>query len=176
LDLLTDHGPSSRLNVEVFNHLNRTITGWPGGKPGSGMMSPEMHTPNTPAPIREPLLYSTPGGRIFPKKILIFSPHPDDDVISMGGTLRRLVEQGHDVHVAYQTSGNIAVRDDDAQRFANFATEYSKLFNIPNLSQISDIESKVESFMSTKRAAHPDSSEIQKIKGLIRRTEARVFI
>lgn len=93
----------------------------------------------------------------------------------MGGTLRRLVEQGHDVHVAYQTSGNIAVRDDDAQRFANFASEYAKLFGF-NATQITDIENKVETFMSSKKPAHPDSSEVQKIKGLIRRTEARVRI
>jgi glucosamine-6-phosphate deaminase len=91
----------------------------------------------------------------------------------MGGTLKRLVEQGHEVHVAYQTSGNIAVRDDDAQRFANFASEYVKLFGIEN-TKVPDIENKVEEFMSTKKPAHPDSSEVQKIKGLIRRTEARV--
>jgi len=166
LDLLTDHGPAYKLNVEIFNHMNKTITGWPGGKPGSA-------TELIPSTSREPLLVATKGGRIYPKKILIFSPHPDDDVISMGGTLRRLVEQGHEVHVAYQTSGNIAVRDDDATRFANFVTEYMRLFTLPSLKEVSSIEDKVEDFMSKKKPAEIDSKEVQAIKGLIRRTEAR---
>ena len=93
-DLLALYGPAYDLNIRVFRHLQSTITGWPGGKPDK---------------VKQPGDRPQPHDDIFPKKILIFSPHPDDDVISMGGTLIRLVDQGHDVHVAYQTSGNIAV-------------------------------------------------------------------
>lgn len=146
---MTDHGPAHKLNVEVFNHLNRTITGWPGGKPKDSQPAAEPHTDHPP--IREPYLYSTKGGKQYPKRIIVFSPHPDDDVISMGGTLRRLVEQGHEVHVAYQTSGNIAVRDDDSTRFANFATEFCKLFNISATNEVAAIEEKVEQFIQTKK-------------------------
>jgi glucosamine-6-phosphate deaminase len=96
----------------VFRHLQATITGWPGGKP---------------AHAKQPGDRTLPRDDIFPKRVLVFSPHPDDDVISMGGTLIRLVDQGHEVHVAYQTSGNIAVFDDDAIRFAEFVAEFNSI-------------------------------------------------
>jgi glucosamine-6-phosphate deaminase len=106
-DIVTDYGPSYNVNIRVFNQVQHTITGWPGGKPNADDSSrPERAEP-------------------FPKRVLIFSPHPDDDVISMGGTLMRLVEHGHDVHVAYQTSGNISVYDDEALRYADFVSQYS---------------------------------------------------
>jgi len=86
--LLSDQGTAYDLNIKMFNKLQRTITGWPGGKPNADDSNrPERSTPEK-------------------KRVIIFSPHPDDDVISMGGTFDRLVEQGHEVHIAYQTSGN----------------------------------------------------------------------
>ncbi|HZT80765.1 MAG TPA: glucosamine-6-phosphate deaminase, partial [Gemmataceae bacterium] len=107
-----------------------------------------------------------------PRTVLVFSPHPDDDVISMGGTLIRLVEQGHKVHVAYMTSGNIAVFDHDARRFADFVVEFSRLFGIGN-EATERFRDRVESFLKSKKPGQPDCDEVLKIKGLIRQTEAR---
>jgi len=109
-DLVTEKGPASKINIKVFNDLQHTISGWPGGKPNSDDSTrPERANP-------------------FPKKVIIFSPHPDDDVISMGGTMARLSEHGHEVHIAYQVSGNIAVFDHDAIRFLDFLRDSSKIF------------------------------------------------
>jgi glucosamine-6-phosphate deaminase len=107
-----------------------------------------------------------------PQTVLVFSPHPDDDVISMGGTLIRLAEQGHQVHVAYMTSGNIAVFDHDARRFADFVVEFNRLFNIDE-QQTEAVRERVLHFMDSKRPGQPDSEELLRIKGLIRTTEAR---
>ncbi len=112
-----------------------------------------------------------PGGPT-PHTVLVFSPHPDDDVISMGGTLIRLVEQGHDVHVAYMTSGNIAVFDHDAWRFTDFVFEFSHLFGV-NERQAEELKERVESVLRTKKPGQPDSEDLLKIKSLIRTTEAR---
>jgi glucosamine-6-phosphate deaminase len=112
-----------------------------------------------------------PGGAT-PQPVLIFSPHPDDDVISMGGTLIRLVEQGHKVHVAYMTSGNIAVFDHDAQRFADFVVEFNRLFGIDQ-EQTEAIHERVLQFLQSKKPGQPDSEDLLRIKGLIRTTEAR---
>ena len=155
-DLLAAHGPAYSINIDVFRAQSDTITGWPGGKPD---------------PARRP------GDRrrdddIFPKRVVIFSPHPDDDVISMGGTLIRLVDQGHEVHVAYQTSGNIAVFDSAAIRFADFAADFNEMFGIAPR-QASQIETHIEEFLKNKEPGQVDSDEVQKIKGLIRRVEAR---
>jgi glucosamine-6-phosphate deaminase len=106
------------------------------------------------------------------KTVLVFSPHPDDDVISMGGTIIRLVEQGHKVHVAYMTSGNIAVFDHDARRFADFVESFNRLFGIEP-QKTDDVKEKVQAFLDNKRPGQPDSPEVLKIKGLIRETEAR---
>jgi glucosamine-6-phosphate deaminase len=103
---------------------------------------------------------------------LVFSPHPDDDVISMGGTLIRLVEQGHDVHVAYMTSGNIAVFDHDAWRFVDFAVEFNRLFQIDQ-EQTTRIQQRMQDFLLSKKPGQPDSEDLLKVKGLIRETEAR---
>ena len=108
--------------------------------------------------------------------MLVFSPHPDDDVISMGGTLIRLVEQGHEVHVAYQTSGNIAVSDGDAIRFAEFAAEYNRLFKIAAgaaAEHALKIERHIEEFLRNKKPGQVDTPELRQIKGLVRRGEAR---
>jgi glucosamine-6-phosphate deaminase len=107
-----------------------------------------------------------------PQTVLIFSPHPDDDVISMGGTLIRLVEQGHKVHVAYMTSGNIAVFDHDARRFADYVVEFNRLFDIDR-EHTERVREGVLHFIDTKKPGQPDSEDLLKIKGLIRTTEAR---
>jgi glucosamine-6-phosphate deaminase len=112
-----------------------------------------------------------PGGST-PQTALIFSPHPDDDVISMGGTLIRLVDQGHKVHVAYMTSGNIAVFDHDARRFADYVVEFNRLFGVDR-EQTEAIHDRVVSFMDSKKPGQPDSEDLLRIKGLIRATEAR---
>ena len=156
-DLLADHGPAYDINLTVFRHLQGTIIGWPGGKPDH-----EKQPGDRPRQHDE----------IFPKRILVFSPHPDDDVISMGGTLIRLVDQGHEVHVAYQTSGNIAVFDDDTIRFAEFAAEFNRMFQIAT-DRTAQLESHVDKFLKHKTPGQVDSDEVQGIKGIIRRTEAR---
>ncbi|HKJ32132.1 MAG TPA: glucosamine-6-phosphate deaminase [Balneolales bacterium] len=153
-DIITDFGPAYNTNIKVFNQLQHTITGWPGGKPNADDTNrPERKTP-------------------FPKRALIFSPHPDDDVISMGGTLIRLVDQGHEVHVAYQTSGNIAVFDDEAIRFADFVSDYHNHFGLPN-SKISNLFDSVSEFLNNKTPGQADSDEIKAIKTLIRQGEAK---
>ena len=156
-DLLAEHGPAYEINLRVFRRLQRTITGWPGGKPAKEKQSGDIERPSD---------------AIFPKRVLIFSPHPDDDVISMGGTLIRLVEQGHEVHVAYQTSGNIAVFDEDAIRFADFATEFNRSFGIDR-ERTEKLEGHIDEFLRHKRPGGVDSPEVQRIKMLIRRGEAR---
>lgn len=112
-----------------------------------------------------------PAG-VEPRTTLVFSPHPDDDVISMGGTIIRLVEQGHDVHIAYMTSGNIAVFDHDAWRFTDFVCEFNQLFGI-NIEQSDQLKDRVQSFLRTKAPGQPDSEDLLNIKKLIRETEAR---
>lgn len=153
-DLVTQHGPAYNINIRVFNELQHTITGWPGGKPNADDTSrPERAKP-------------------FPKRVVIFSPHPDDDVISMGGTFIRLVDQGHDVHVAYQTSGNIAVFDDDALRFADFVREFCGTMGIAKEETAAMYQKVVASIMN-KAPGQVDSPEVQLIKGLMRRGEAK---
>ncbi len=155
-DLLAEKGPSYKINLGVFRSLQATISGWPGGKPEHA---------------KSPGDRDRPFDDIFPKRVLIFSPHPDDDVISMGGTLIRLVDQGHEVHIAYQTSGNIAVFDDDAIRFVEFVTEFNHHFQI-DPERTLQLEDHIEEFLKRKKAGQVDSSEVQQIKALIRRCEA----
>ncbi len=115
-----------------------------------------------------------PAGRTDPKTVLVFSPHPDDDVISMGGTIIRLVEQGHRVHIAYMTSGNIAVFDHDARRFVDFVDEFVGAFGgAGERSQAGTIKERVYGFLDKKGPGQPDSPEVLNIKGMIRATEAR---
>ena len=155
--LLAGHGPAYAINLLVFRGLQMDVTGWPGGKP----------------PVRkQPGDVDRPGDDIYPKRVLVFSPHPDDDVISMGGTLIRLVEQGHEVHTAYQTSGNIAVFDSDALSFTEFATEFNRSFGM-DTKQIMQIEDHIEHFLRNKKPGQIDSPEVQRIKTLIRYGEAR---
>src|SRR5712692_777950 len=103
-----------------------------------------------------------PGGSEH-RTILVFSPHPDDDVISMGGTLIRLVEQKHNVHIAYMTSGNIAVFDHDAWRFTDFVVEFNRLFKI-NVEQTECVKERAQAFLASKKPGQPDSEDLLKIK------------
>ena len=153
-DLVADHGPAYDINIRIFNELQHTITGWPGGKPNAD----DTNRPERKGP--------------FPKRVLIFSPHPDDDVISMGGTLIRLVDQGHEVHVAYQTSGNIAVFDDHALRFIDFAADFSDAFE-QDADKIATLYKESQEFLLNKQPGQVDTPAIQHIKGLIRRGEAK---
>ncbi|WP_276380967.1 glucosamine-6-phosphate deaminase [Flavobacterium sp. H4147] len=143
--VLTEEGTAYDLNIKMFNKMQQTITGWPGGKPNADdTYRPERATPEK-------------------KRIIIFSPHPDDDVISMGGTFDRLVEQGHDVHIAYQTSGNIAVSNEEALKFA----EITKALN-PESAEADTIIN----FLKNKKSNDVDLLEVRKLKGLIRRSES----
>lgn len=153
-DLIAERGPSNLINIEVFNDLQRTITGWPGGKPNAEDISrPERALP-------------------YPKRVLIFSPHPDDDVISMGGTLARLVEQGHEVHVAYQTSGSIAVHDDDVFRYIDFVNEFDTTFDA-GVDHSIPLLKKIQADILNKKPGDIDSKFVQDIKGMIRKGEAK---
>ena len=156
-DLLSQYGSAYDINLAVFRQMQSTITGWPGGKPDHA---------------RQP--GDRPGNfdDIFPKRILVFSPHPDDDVISMGGTLGRLTDHGHEVHVAYQTSGSIAVFDEDVLKHTHFLEECLKGFGIESdrlISLVADVRCSLEE----KLPGEVDSSTVQSIKGMIRRCEAR---
>jgi glucosamine-6-phosphate deaminase len=102
----------------------------------------------------------------------VFSPHPDDDVISMGGTIIRLVEQGHKVHIAYMTSGNIAVFDHDAWRFCDFVCAFNDLFGLDR-EQSAQVKTRVQDFLRSKKPGQPDSPDLLTIKKLVRETEAR---
>jgi glucosamine-6-phosphate deaminase len=153
-DLLVEKGDAYEINLQVFYLLRDSITGWPGGKPGANLPThPERSEP-------------------FPKRCLIFSPHPDDDIISMGGTFMRLHDQGHDVHVAYQTSGNIAVTDEFVTRFLDFAVGFEVLSGIDS-KKSSQILDQATSYLRTKKPSDVDTPEIRSIKGLIRRCEAK---
>ena len=146
-DLLAQYGSSYDLNIKMFNRLQHTITGWPGGKPNAD----DTNRPERKYPEK--------------KRVIIFSPHPDDDVISMGGTFDRLVSQGHEVHVAYQTSGNIAVSDQDALKYLEVTNDIiekksdKKLTNLGNL-------------LKTKNPKVPANKVVSDLKGNIRKRES----
>jgi len=156
-DLLANHGPAYDINLRIFRALQGTLTGWPAGKPKKSKLPGDR---------------DQPGDEIYPKRILIFSPHPDDDVISMGGTLIRLADQGHQVHVAYQTSGNIAVFDDDVVSFAEFANAFNHQFGIDPASS-TKLQDAITDFLQNKVSGQVDSEAVGQIKGMIRRIEAR---
>jgi glucosamine-6-phosphate deaminase len=151
--LATELGPVYNINIDIFNQLQRTITGWPGGKPGAD----DSQRPERKEPAK--------------KRSVIFSPHPDDDVISMGGTFIRLADQGHEVHVAYQTSGNTAVWDDDALRYIEFASDFVKSQGL-DASALDSLYQKARSFIEVKKPNQVDIDELLTIKGLIRKGEA----
>jgi len=143
--LLIEEGTAYDLNIKMFNKLQHTITGWPGGKPDAD----DTNRPERAHPRK--------------KRIIIFSPHPDDDVISMGGTFDRLIEQGHDVHIVYQTSGNLAVSNEEALKFAEIAN---------NLNSKSPEVNKIIKDLGNTHKNDIDSQDVRKLKGLIRRSES----
>ncbi|WP_316828379.1 glucosamine-6-phosphate deaminase [Pedobacter miscanthi] len=151
--LATEKGPVYNINIHIFNKLQHTITGWPGGKPNAD----DSQRPERAEPAK--------------KRVIIFSPHPDDDVISMGGTFIRLVDQKHDVHVAYQTSGNTAVWDDDALRFVEFNVDFTEKMGMDN-THLKDLYNNMRTFIAHKKPNQVDTPEIQTVKGLIRKGEA----
>jgi glucosamine-6-phosphate deaminase len=154
-DLLVEYATAYEINIVVFNRLQHTISGWPGGKPNAD----DITRPERANPAK--------------KRVIIFSPHPDDDVISMGGTFLRLVDQGHEVHVAYQTSGNIAVHDHDAFRFLSFTIDM-----LAKGEMNEDIHQKIAEYehlkaiLAAKNPGEKDHPGIRQVKGLIRRGEA----
>ncbi|MBR1626656.1 MAG: glucosamine-6-phosphate deaminase [Bacteroidales bacterium] len=154
-ELLALYGSAYDANIKVFNDLQRTITGWPGGKPNAD----DEYRPEREKP--------------YPKRVLVFSPHPDDDVISMGGTIQRLVKQGHDIHIAYETSGNIAVGDEEVMRFMHFINGFNQLFIDSEDEVIAGKYKEIKQFVLGKNIGDPDTRDILTIKGLIRRGEAR---
>lgn len=152
-ELLANYGSAYNVNIQVFNDLQHTITGWPGGKPNADDTNrPERATP-------------------YPKRVMVFSPHPDDDVISMGGTIKRLVDQGHEVHICYQTSGNIAVNDDEILKYTAFVNGFAELFDTDN-TVIKEKCTEVRKFLITKKDKTTDSNDVRKLKTLLRRGEA----
>ena len=152
-ELITQFGSAYNCNIKVFNDLQHTITGWPGGKPNAD----DTNRPERAKP--------------FPKDIVIFSPHPDDDVISMGGTFARLIKQGHNVHVAYETSGCIAVCDEEVVRFMDFMKGY-KLMHLPEDQVIDKKYDEYMNFFHNEKVGDNDTREILNLKALIRRGEA----
>lgn len=154
-ELLALYGSAYNANIKIFNDLQHTITGWPGGKPNAD----DTYRPERAKP--------------YPKRVVVFSPHPDDDVISMGGTIRRLVEQKHDVHVAYETSGNIAVGDEEVIRFLHFINGFNQIFNNSEDQVINDKYTEIRKYLKEKKDGDMDTRDILTIKGLIRRGEAR---
>ena len=154
-ELLALYGSAYNANIKIFNDLQHTITGWPGGKPNAD----DTYRPERSKP--------------YPKRVIVFSPHPDDDVISMGGTIRRLVQQKHDVHVAYETSGNIAVGDEEVTRFMHFINGFNQIFADSKDSVISKKYQEIKEFFAHKKESDFDTRDILTIKGLIRRGEAR---
>ena len=154
-DLLALFGSAYNCNIKIFNDLQHTITGWPGGKPNAD----DTNRPERALPAQ--------------KRVIVFSPHPDDDVISMGGTIRRLVQQNHDVHIAYETSGNIAVGDEEVTRFMHFVNGYNQLFCDNKDEVIKKMYGDIKEFFAQKKPSDMDTPEVRTIKGLIRRGEAR---
>lgn len=153
-DLITEKGSASSINIKVFNDLQHTISGWPGGKPNADDSTrPERALP-------------------YPKRVIVFSPHPDDDVISMGGTVARLSQQGHELHMAYQVSGNIAVFDHDVIRYMDFVRESSGIYSF-NQAKTWGLYKKVVEELKKKHPGEPDPMDVRQIKTNIRKSEAR---
>ena len=154
-ELLALYGSAYNVNIKIFNDLQHTITGWPGGKPNAD----DTYRPERAKP--------------YPKRVIVFSPHPDDDVISMGGTLKRLVDQKHDVHVAYETSGNIAVGDEDMMRYFLMMDKIAPMFGF-DTEGFRRLSSEVRHFVAQKKAGETDLPDIREIKTMIRQSEASI--
>ena len=155
-ELLALFGSAYNVNIKIFNDIQHTITGWPGGKPNADDSNrPERANP-------------------YPKKIIVFSPHPDDDVISMGGTLRRLCDQHHDVHVAYETSGNIAVGDEEVVRYCEYLRDVCDKYATGD-SIVKDKANEIIKYLRYEKVdnGEPERKDVLFMKGTIRREEAR---
>lgn len=153
-ELLALYGSAYNVNIKIFNDLQHTITGWPGGKPNAD----DTNRPERAKP--------------YPKKVIIFSPHPDDDVISMGGTFKRLVDQKHDVHVAYQTSGNIAVGDEEVIRYVSFLEDIRNKYDAGNNALKKQYAEILQYLLHDKKEGDIDTADVLFMKGRIRRQEA----
>lgn len=153
-ELLALYGSAYNVNIMVFNNLQHTITGWPGGKPDAD----DTNRPERAKP--------------YPKRIVIFSPHPDDDVISMGGTFQRLVNQKHDVHVAYQTSGNIAVGDEEVIRYVSLMENVRQKYSPEDKALKEQLDKTLNFLLHEKQSGDDDNKDVLFIKGRIRREEA----
>lgn len=151
--LIAEKGPAYNMNIKIFNELQHTITGWPGGKPNVD----DSQRPERKDPAR--------------KNVIIFSPHPDDDVISMGGTFIKLSDQGHNVHVAYQTSGSSAVWDDDVVRYLEFAEDFAALIGA-DAKKVNDLYKENVEIFKNKKPNQIDTEFVRKVKYLIRKGEA----
>lgn len=156
-DLLTGQGPAYGLNILIFNELQHTITGWPGGKP----QADDAHRPERATP--------------FPKRVVVFSPEPSHDVLGMGGTLRRLVEQGHEVAVVCLTSGNLAVPDDDALMATDLVEDLAGSLGAP-AGALPEFARGVRRHLGEKGAYEADPAPVRRLKGLLRRGEEKAAI
>jgi glucosamine-6-phosphate deaminase len=154
-ELLVKYGSAYDVNIQIFNDLQHTITGWPGGKPNAD----DTNRPERAMP--------------YPKRVLVFSPHPDDDVISMGGTFQRLVDQNHEVHVAYQTSGNIAVGDEEVIRYVSLMKSLSSKYNKSKVEVDAKLDEALDALLSQQEIKSSTYKDLLFIKGQIRREEAR---
>lgn len=155
-ELLALYGSAYNVNIKIFNDIQHTITGWPGGKPNAD----DSYRPERANP--------------YPKKVLIFSPHPDDDVISMGGTFRRLCDQNHNVYVAYETSGNIAVGDEEVIRYCEYLRDVCDKYT-PNEQALKDKAVEIINYLQNEKIdnGEPERKDVLFMKGTIRREEAR---
>jgi glucosamine-6-phosphate deaminase len=153
-ELLTDHGPAYELNIRVFNDTQHTLTGWPGGKPNAD----DTYRPERAEP--------------HPKRVLIFSPEPQDDLLGLGGTLHRLIDQGHEVTVAYLTSGNLAVPDGDTIKATELLLDAAEMSGDADTGE-TRFAQKVQDQLRNKEALSVDTGEIRRLKGTIRQGEAR---
>lgn len=151
-DLLTEKGSAYKLNIDLFNVTQHTISGWPGGKPNAD----DSHRPERRLP--------------YPKRSLVLSPEPMEDVFCMGGTLHRLANQEHEVTIAYLTSGNLAVPDIEVRRTIELMIELGR--ERKNGKELAFAET-VKGQLDEKGDFGTDTKEIRHIKGLIRRSEAR---
>lgn len=156
-DLLTEQGPAYGLNIRIFNELQHTITGWPGGKPDAD----DSHRPERAKP--------------FPKQVVVFSPEPSHDIIGMGGTLRRLQDQGHQVTVIYLTSGNLGLPDEEAVIAADFVSELGEAFELTP-GPVQAFTREVREQLLAKSSFSSDSPQVRRLKGLLRRGEARASL
>lgn len=153
-ELVAIYGSAYNVNIKIFNLLQHTITGWPGGKPNADDANrPERATP-------------------YPKRVLVFSPHPDDAVVSMGGTLRRLVEQGHDVHVAYQTSGDVAVADDDLLRLIMLSEKVTDHYSAMRNDNAEAMYRQLRQAIADKAPGQADTADVRYVKGQVFTCEA----